>query len=870
MTPRFKFLDAYDPNDKDIFFGREAEIDALYTLIYQTDLLLVYGQSGTGKTSLVQCGLASRFKPTDRFELLVRRKDNLNASLDREIRRHALMDIEEGATVPEAVQSLYLDHLRPIHFIFDQFEELFLLGSADEQRIFIDSIVALLKKGVACKVVLVMREEFIAMLYEFEKAVPKLFAKRFRVEPMTSANVERVIIRTAEAFDIQLEHGEDTARQIIENLSDHRSGVQLSYLQVYLDKLYREAERRRDDSGGSSDAPVVFTEDLVQRTGALGDVLADFLDDQIVDVQKTLAGTKPKLRADAVQLVLEEFATLDGTKQPVSHEELAARLPDLHPIFDDCLKALTDRRVLRQLDDAYELAHDSLARRIADTRSAERKTLLKVQKLVKDRHSGYEQTQTLLNKEEIDYLTPYLSKLMLNAAETAFVARSRAKVHRRQKMAWVATGAFVAFLIVVIVYVVRARGQAEGAITAARAVVGAVSRIRAKLEPIAGTEEVRRELGESVARLSKQLRLGESGILRESSTEFWKALQEGDVERRKGDLAAARVKYTASRQIAEAEVEEHSTNAEWRRNLAIGYESLGDAEKDAGDYTKAIDWYGKALTIAERLAAADPNNVQAQHDVIVAHTALADAEKSSGRQADALKRYQRALDIARPLAAANPKDADLQRDLLTIHQSLGDLQRVDDPRSARTSYVEAIMLAEARTQSDPGDVVADNDLSLLYTKFADLALDDKRFVEARHYYTESLRHDAKVATASQQMVEASYNRLGDLDMEEGKHVDAREWYLKALPIAENVAEIFPTSVDAQRDRFVTYYNLGRAEKAGGNVAAARGWFEKGMKIAETLAASGDPERQGDLDAVRAAIGGLDEGAATRGERRVSP
>src|SRR5205085_11908110 len=85
MTSPFKFLDAYDPADKNIFFGRSAEVDQLYTLIYQSDLLLVYGQSGTGKTSLIQCGLATRFKPNDRLELLVRRKDNLNASLAQEI-----------------------------------------------------------------------------------------------------------------------------------------------------------------------------------------------------------------------------------------------------------------------------------------------------------------------------------------------------------------------------------------------------------------------------------------------------------------------------------------------------------------------------------------------------------------------------------------------------------------------------------------------------------------------------------------------------------------------------------------------------------------------------------------------------------------
>ena len=46
----FKFLDAYTKEDKDIFFGREAETDELYDRVFETNLVLLYGASGTGKT----------------------------------------------------------------------------------------------------------------------------------------------------------------------------------------------------------------------------------------------------------------------------------------------------------------------------------------------------------------------------------------------------------------------------------------------------------------------------------------------------------------------------------------------------------------------------------------------------------------------------------------------------------------------------------------------------------------------------------------------------------------------------------------------------------------------------------------------------
>ena len=242
-TSPFKFLDAYDKKDKDIFFGRETEIEQLYKMVFQTNLILVYGQSGTGKTSIVQCGLANRFLSTDWYDLYIRRVSNINNSFRKVLHRHALTPLDEEMTLTEMVESIYLDYLKPIYLIFDQFEELFILGTKSEQEKFVHDLAALLETNIPCKVLIVMREEYIAWLYDFEKVIPHLFNKRVRIEPMNRENVKKVIKGSTEAFDIEIEDEEETIPQIIDNVSDGRSGIQLSYLQVYLDKLYREATK---------------------------------------------------------------------------------------------------------------------------------------------------------------------------------------------------------------------------------------------------------------------------------------------------------------------------------------------------------------------------------------------------------------------------------------------------------------------------------------------------------------------------------------------------------------------------------------------------------------------------------------------------
>ena len=77
MKSPFKFLDSYTKDDRDIFFGRDREIEELYQKVFDSKLLLVYGVSGTGKSSLIHCGLANKFNEADWLPLIVRRGRNI-------------------------------------------------------------------------------------------------------------------------------------------------------------------------------------------------------------------------------------------------------------------------------------------------------------------------------------------------------------------------------------------------------------------------------------------------------------------------------------------------------------------------------------------------------------------------------------------------------------------------------------------------------------------------------------------------------------------------------------------------------------------------------------------------------------------------
>ncbi|MBV6440417.1 MAG: hypothetical protein EPGJADBJ_02086 [Saprospiraceae bacterium] len=362
----FKLLEPYGPRDKDVFFGRDAEIYALYSLLQQTRLALVYGSSGTGKTSLIQAGLPKVFKLTDWYQLSVRRRNNINTSLRTELAR-ALGSPAPVTDLAEAIQDVYERRWIPVYLVFDQFEELFTLGSYDEQVAFFTDLQQILHANLPCKVILSMREEYIGHLYEFEPLVPALFDKRFRVEPMKDKTVRNVVVRMCDKYGIELEHKDETPGQILEQVKVGKQAVHLPYLQIYLHYLYEHAmatlHRPR------------FTRAGTEAIGQLGNVLKRFIETKIADAQTYLHGEGAP--ADFAQRLLDEFATDEGTKQSQKSTELARHLQADAALVHKALLYFSDTAKLLRADEddieRYEPVHDVVAKQIHELRSAEDK-----------------------------------------------------------------------------------------------------------------------------------------------------------------------------------------------------------------------------------------------------------------------------------------------------------------------------------------------------------------------------------------------------------------------------------------------------------------------------------------------------------------
>jgi AAA ATPase domain len=347
----FKFLDAYQKEDADRFFGRERETAQLYNAVHASNLVLVYGASGTGKTSIINCGLGNQFVDSDWLPLYVRRGTDLNRSLEREIAGATKGTAPQGEVpVTERLRTLYLEHYRPVYLVFDQFEELFISGSAPEQQLFYETIRQILAGGATCKVLIVIREEYIAYLSALEKVIPSLFDIRLRIERLNDSHLARIIVGTARAAGIQVTDPPATASGILENIRDRRTGIDLTNLQVYLDRLWRADLERQ---GTETPATVTFDPALVGRVGKLGNVLSAFLDEQLVGIEAGLAQRGVPQPKGIPLEVLFALVTEEGTKRNLDVAAIIDALPgkcDIgEPNIRFCLTEFERIRLVRSL-----------------------------------------------------------------------------------------------------------------------------------------------------------------------------------------------------------------------------------------------------------------------------------------------------------------------------------------------------------------------------------------------------------------------------------------------------------------------------------------------------------------------------------------
>ena len=419
----YKFLDSYGPQDRSIFFGRDRERRELMTRLLSHPLLVLYGRSGAGKTSLLQAGVLSRLPRPHNLTLTLRALSDPRELIREELARLAPRDARGEAeasagSLPELFAQVAHHLSGHLVVVLDQFEEFFVRLEPEERRGFVREVAALVRSMPRrAHLVFSLREDFLAEMSEFEAELPSVLDNRFRLQLLTRDQARQAIVGPAEMFGIAFE--EALVDRLLEELQGE--GIDPPQLQIVLDRLHAS----RDAGSGA------VTKASYDDLGGVRSILIGYL-------QATLTEDFKEDR-ELARAVLKTMVTERGTKAVISLDEIARRLSRPREDVEGIMERLLRARLVRGLGEVgireFELAHEYLIQEVQGWDSDEEISIQHARMVLRSSLANWQRFGSLLGPELLTIVAGERTRLEIHREARAMLLRAAA-LHGRPLSPW--------------------------------------------------------------------------------------------------------------------------------------------------------------------------------------------------------------------------------------------------------------------------------------------------------------------------------------------------------------------------------------------------------------------------------------------------
>ncbi|MCB0628403.1 MAG: DUF1508 domain-containing protein [Saprospiraceae bacterium] len=301
-----------EPAQFPLFSGRDKELEDIYRMSFETNLLLLFGAQGSGKSSLVRWGLPEQFEHSEWQFIIVEREENINQSLHRHLLRvwgQVAPDGEEMETDDplQMLQKIHGSQLKSIYLIFDQLERLFSQGgaaNAEEKQEFFSFLQQLRGADGAIKAMLVIDEAYLGHLWNYEAIVPKLDEYRYRLEGQGIDYLKNGLDNSLHFLEMQrgvAVVGRQGVAGSITGFLQKQGGrkMALGCMNIYMHQLHRGACQRK-----GSGLPTI-TEELINLVGDPFEIVEDYKKEQRILLKKQLL--EPDCDREEIEKKLEKL-----------------------------------------------------------------------------------------------------------------------------------------------------------------------------------------------------------------------------------------------------------------------------------------------------------------------------------------------------------------------------------------------------------------------------------------------------------------------------------------------------------------------------------------------------------------------------------
>ena len=849
----FKGPSYYEEEDKNIFRGRSHETEELFYMIKHSDFSVCYASSGEGKSSLINAGLfpclreESMFPVRIVFDESIFLKDLSEDSnyLDSYI-WDKIVETIDNARHTENYKSLFMlknviddpnsdisntlwwklriNELRLnsydtliIVLIFDQFEEVFTRAIStswideffcwlehlyqDENIIDSEQRISLPKNF---KLLLSLRSDYVSELDYWSMNryfIPQLKNNRYCLKPLTK----------------------DAACEVAEQLENLPKGIEVNDI-----VMHAKADRAGDWSKIKKGLPCVSAlilsllltglyekdEEVKNKLEEIistvhenhGKDLFDFLLEHIYEnaLKKCGIDYNPKIKTDLESL--EDILVDNFRRRRVSRNELLG-------IQTECIDILKKERIINEIDNHFEISHDSLcnviAKRIMQRKSANLQNELEEKS---DRIKRFEAEQQEIHKN-IELLK---AKADTNMSDESIdiskrIERTISTYNKINHWAQISSYDHHKYERLLNDYgqLLCKFARYNEAIDVFRQQMNLAKQLYGEKD--FHSIEILDSIGESFFKMGdyEKALLWYNEALENKLEVLGADLPEiassynnvGKVLLKQGRYDLALKNFNKALKIRDKDSDLiHIDTATSFNNIGLVYDYKGE-------YDEALKYYVKAANIMERLLG------DKHPDIAISYTNIGTVYQTQGKYDQALEFFYKALEIFEiAYGSIHPNIAASYNNIGFVYLS------ENQNKMALECFLKALNIDEKLLGKDHPHTAID------YIDVGDVYYKNGEHKEALDYYFKALDIREKVLGPLHPDTGSSYNKIGDIYNSQKDYAHALEYYLKALDIRKEALGF------SHHDTIISLINIGEAYNSQKDYIHALEYFSKALDI----------------------------------------
>lgn len=402
MSKKYRYPGSkpFEAQERSIFFGREEDIENLTRMIRVEPLVVLYGKSGLGKSSLLNAGVVPTLQENPNQEVIPIRFGSYIEGVDKPSPlRQVLQKLKQLHNTDSFLDNLSQNrdslwhcfkgiqlnggHHKRFILVFDQFEELFTYPDKDVRK-FKEALVDILNNALPQEVrqamklqlqndkqelgrdemsqlyeslnttlVFAIRSDRLSLMNRLRDFIPNILQRVYELRPLSWEQAEEAILSPAEIRDTEgqfysptFDYDDDALDKILDFLTNkHEKSIESFQLQILCQHIEESLVIKEYDT-------LISARDI----GNLEHIYQNYYDNQIQKLSSVDDQTKARK-------LIEEGLIFEEEERRLSLYE--GQIRRAYKVENELLRKLVDTHLIRSEPNStggfsYEISHDTL------------------------------------------------------------------------------------------------------------------------------------------------------------------------------------------------------------------------------------------------------------------------------------------------------------------------------------------------------------------------------------------------------------------------------------------------------------------------------------------------------------------------------